>query len=95
MNLWQAEAALKEHNIHFQPGLNEDLTATATWGAQNLGLFPGARVEGVFSIWYGKALGMDRSMDPLRHANLAGTNPKGGTLLLVGDDYGAKSSTLV
>lgn len=94
MNLWQAEAALKEHNIHFQPGVNEDLAATATWGAQQVGLFPGARVDGVFSIWYGKAPGMDRSMDPLRHANLAGTNPKGGTLLLVGDDHGAKSSTL-
>ncbi len=94
MNLWQSEKALKEHNIHFQPGVNEDLAATATWGAQQVGLFPGARVDGVFSIWYGKAPGMDRSMDPLRHANLAGTNPKGGTLLLVGDDHGAKSSTL-
>lgn len=94
MNLWQAEAELKAHNIHFQPGLNEDLAATATWGAQLVGTFPGAKVEGVFSIWYGKAPGMDRSMDPLRHANLAGTNPMGGTLLLVGDDHGAKSSTL-
>ncbi|MEZ5676287.1 MAG: indolepyruvate ferredoxin oxidoreductase family protein [Thalassovita sp.] len=94
MNLWQAEATLKEYNIHFQPGLNEDLAATATWGAQMVGTFPGAKVDGVFSIWYGKAPGMDRSMDPLRHANLAGTNPKGGTLLLVGDDHGAKSSTL-
>ena len=94
MNLWQAETTLKEYNIHFQPGLNEDLAATATWGAQMVGTFPGAKVDGVFSIWYGKAPGMDRSMDPLRHANLAGTNPKGGTLLLVGDDHGAKSSTL-
>lgn len=94
MALWQAEAQLKAHNIHFQPGLNEDLAATATWGAQQVGLFPGARVDGVFSIWYGKAPGMDRSMDSLRHANLAGTNARGGTLLLVGDDHGAKSSTL-
>ncbi len=94
MNLWQAEAELKAHNVYFQPGVNEDLAATATWGAQQVGLFPGAKVDGVFSIWYGKAPGMDRSMDPLRHANLAGTNPKGGTLLLVGDDHGAKSSTL-
>ncbi|MCA0869870.1 indolepyruvate ferredoxin oxidoreductase family protein [Seohaeicola saemankumensis] len=94
ISLWQAEAALKEHNIVFQPGLNEDLAATATWGSQLVGLFPGAKVDGVFSIWYGKAPGLDRSMDPIRHANLAGTNPKGGTLLLVGDDHGAKSSTL-
>ncbi|SMO32524.1 indolepyruvate ferredoxin oxidoreductase [Thalassovita litoralis] len=94
MSLWQAEKELKAHNIHFQPGVNEDLAATATWGSQLVGKFPGATVEGVFSIWYGKAPGMDRSMDPLRHANLAGTNAKGGTLLLVGDDHGAKSSTL-
>lgn len=94
MALWQAEAELKAHNVYFQSGVNEDLAATAAWGAQQVGLFPGATVEGVFSIWYGKAPGMDRSMDPLRHANLAGTNPKGGSLLLVGDDHGAKSSTL-
>ncbi|KUJ83209.1 hypothetical protein AVO45_18620 [Ruegeria marisrubri] len=94
MSLWQAKAVLDQHNIVFQPGLNEDLAATATWGSQMVGLFPGAKVEGVFSIWYGKAPGLDRSMDPIRHANLAGTNPKGGTLLLVGDDHGAKSSTL-
>lgn len=94
MDLWQAEAQLKAHNIVFQPGLNEDMAATAVWGSQMVGLFPSARFEGVFSIWYGKAPGMDRSMDPLRHANLSGTNSKGGTLLLVGDDHGAKSSTL-
>jgi len=94
MDLWAAEDVLKAHNIYFQPGLNEDLAATATWGAQQVGLFPGATVDGVFSIWYGKAPGMDRSMDPIRHANLAGTSEKGGSILLVGDDHGAKSSTL-
>lgn len=94
MNLQQAEKELKAHNIYFQPGLNEDLAATAGWGSQMVGLFPGARVDGVFSIWYGKAPGMDRSMDPLRHANLAGSNPLGGSLILVGDDHGAKSSTV-
>lgn len=94
MDLWAAGDDLKAHNVYFQPGLNEDLAATATWGAQHVGLFPGATVEGVFSIWYGKAPGMDRSMDPLRHANLSGTSDKGGTLLLVGDDHGAKSSTV-
>ena len=94
MNLQQAEKELTAHNIYFQPGLNEDLAATAGWGSQMVGLFPGARVDGVFSIWYGKAPGMDRSMDPLRHANLAGSNPLGGSLVLVGDDHGAKSSTV-
>ena len=94
INLQQADDLLKKHNIVFHPGLNEDMAATAVWGSQQVGLFPGARVEGVFSIWYGKAPGMDRSMDPIRHANLAGTNEKGGALFLVGDDHGAKSSTL-
>ena len=94
MSLQQSEKELKAHNIYFQPGLNEDLAATATWGSQMVGLFPGAKVDGVFSIWYGKAPGLDRSMDAIRHANLAGTNAKGGTLLLVGDDHGAKSSTV-
>ncbi|MFV0383608.1 indolepyruvate ferredoxin oxidoreductase family protein [Paracoccus sp. (in: a-proteobacteria)] len=94
MELWQAREALQAHGIVFQPGVNEDLAATATWGSQMVGLFPGARVEGVFSIWYGKAPGMDRAMDPIRHSNFAGTNPKGGSLLLVGDDHGAKSSTV-
>ena len=94
MRLQQSKKELQALNIYFQPGLNEDLAATATWGAQMVGQYAGATVDGVFSIWYGKAPGMDRSMDPLRHANLAGTNPKGGTLLLVGDDHGAKSSTV-
>ena len=94
MNLWQASEALKAHNIVFQPGVNEDLAVNAVWGAQQVGLYPGAKVDGVFAIWYGKAPGLDRSMDALRHANLSGTNPKGGTILLVGDDHGAKSSTV-
>ncbi len=94
IELWAAEETLKEHNIVFQPGVNEDLAATASWGAQQVGLFPGARVDGVFSIWYGKAPGMDRSMDAIRHANLAGTSEHGGSIMLVGDDHGAKSSTV-
>ena len=94
VNLWQAEETLKAHNVVFQPGVNEDLAATAVWGSQQVGLFPGAKVDGVFGIWYGKAPGLDRSMDPLRHANFAGTSEYGGAILLVGDDHGAKSSTV-
>jgi len=94
MELWNAQQALEQYNIVFKPGVNEDLAATAAWGSQYVGIFPGATVDGVFSIWYGKAPGMDRSMDALRHANMAGTSPLGGSLLLVGDDHGAKSSTL-
>ncbi|WP_372622858.1 indolepyruvate ferredoxin oxidoreductase family protein [Falsiroseomonas sp.] len=81
-------------NIVFNPGLNEDLAATAVWGTQQLHLSPGARHEGVFGIWYGKGPGTDRSGDVLRHANSAGSSPKGGVLALSGDDPSAKSSTV-
>ncbi len=94
MDLWAAEAILKDNNIFFRPAVNEDLAATAIWGAQHVGSFPGARVDGVFGIWYGKGPGVDRSGDVLRHANSAGTSALGGVLALAGDDHGAKSSTI-
>ncbi|MEE4380639.1 MAG: indolepyruvate ferredoxin oxidoreductase family protein, partial [Pseudomonadales bacterium] len=92
--LWGARRFLDEARITFSPGVNEDLAATAVWGTQQVGLHPGARHDGVFALWYGKAPGVDRSCDAFRHANAAGTAPHGGVLLVAGDDHGCKSSTL-
>jgi indolepyruvate ferredoxin oxidoreductase len=92
--LWQAEKHLKQHNIHFQPGVNEDLAATAVWGSQQVGLIGDAAYDGVFAMWYGKGPGVDRSGDPLKHGNYAGSAAKGGVLALCGDDHGARSSTI-
>ena len=92
MELWGSAEFLKENNIHFQPAVNEELAATAIVGTQQVGLYPDAKGEGVFSMWYGKGVGADRASDALKHANLMGTSPKGGVLVVVGDDHGAKSS---
>jgi len=93
-SLWEARDYLKQHAIHFQPGVNEELAATAVWGSQQTNLFPGARYDGVFAMWYGKGPGVDRAGDVFKHANAAGVSPQGGVLLLAGDDHGCKSSTL-
>ncbi len=91
--LWQAKRFIKNNHIEFQPGVNEDLAATAIWGTQQIHLYPGARYDGVFGMWYGKGPGVDRSGDALKHANYAGTAPHGGVMALAGDDHMAKSST--
>ncbi len=87
-----AEPHLRASDIRFQPGLNEDLAATSCWGTQQLGIFPGSRYDGVFSMWYGKNPGLDRSTDAIRHASHWGTSKHGGVLAVVGDDHVAKSS---
>ncbi len=92
--LWEARKHLAAHDIVFQPGLNEDLAATAVWGSQQASLYPDTRVDGVFAMWYGKGPGVDRSGDVLKHGNNAGSSAKGGVLVLAGDDHACKSSTL-
>jgi indolepyruvate ferredoxin oxidoreductase len=92
--LWSARRFIESNHIKFQPAINEELGATAVWGSQQIGLFPGAQYDGVFAIWYGKGPGVDRSGDPLKHANSAGTAPLGGVLAIAGDDHTCKSSTL-
>ena len=92
--LWRNQAMLRENNVVFQPGLNEDLAATAVWGSQQANLFGTGTTDGVFGLWYGKGPGVDRSMDVLKHANMAGTSPHGGVLAIAGDDHGCQSSTL-
>ncbi|MBS1215303.1 MAG: indolepyruvate ferredoxin oxidoreductase family protein [Proteobacteria bacterium] len=93
-SLWKAKQHLAEHHVTFQPGVNEDLAATSIWGTQQVGLFPGAKYDGVFAMWYGKGPGVDRCGDVFKHANAAGTAKHGGVLVLAGDDHAAKSSTL-
>jgi indolepyruvate ferredoxin oxidoreductase len=89
-----AKRRLDDHGIVVKPGVNEDLAATAVWGTQQVNLYPGARYDGVFGIWYGKTPGVDRSGDVFKHASHAGVWPKGGVLAIAGDDHGAKSSSL-
>ena len=94
MELWRIKKLLDQHDVRFVPAVNEELGATAVWGSQQVNMHKGARYDGVFGIWYGKGPGLDRAMDVIKHANAAGTSPHGGVLAIVGDDHGAKSSTL-
>src|SRR3982751_1799293 len=93
-SLWKAQKFLDRAHIKFQPGLNEDLAATAIWGSQQVNLYEGAKYDGVYAMWYGKGPGVDRCGDVFKHANHAGTSKYGGVIALAGDDHGAKSSTL-
>ncbi|WP_416425276.1 indolepyruvate ferredoxin oxidoreductase family protein [Pseudomonas sp. App30] len=93
-SLWEARDYLQKHAIHFQPGVNEELGATAVWGSQQVNLFPQGKYDGVFALWYGKAPGVDRCGDVFKHGNSAGVAPHGGVLVLAGDDHGCKSSTI-
>ena len=92
--LWAARKHLAEHHVVFQPGVNEELGATAVWGTQQLDLHAQQRkYDGVFGIWYGKGPGVDRCSDVFKHANMAGTARHGGVIAIAGDDHVSKSST--
>ena len=91
--LWATKKLLQEHQIVFQPGVNEDLAATACWGTQQAHFHGENKHDGVFAIWYGKGPGVDRTGDAFRHGNLAGTHHLGGVLCLMGDDHTCESST--
>ncbi len=94
LEFWRERARVKEHNITFLPAVNEDLGATAVLGAQQAVLDPDCDVEGVFSMWYGKGPGVDRSGDALKHGNAYGSAQKGGVLVVAGDDHGCVSSSM-
>jgi len=92
--LARSKKLLDENGVHFRPGLNEDLAATAIMGTQIFSVVGKSKVDGVLGIWYGKGPGVDRSGDIFRHANLAGTGKNCAALVLAGDDHGCKSSTI-
>ncbi|MGJ8625379.1 MAG: indolepyruvate ferredoxin oxidoreductase family protein [Sulfitobacter sp.] len=95
LQMSKAEKVLADYNVRFQPGLNEDLAATALWGSQQAELRGEGKYDGVFGLWYGKGPGVDRSGDVMRHANMAGSSALGGVLMAMGDDHTGESSTVL
>ncbi|MCB1346766.1 MAG: indolepyruvate ferredoxin oxidoreductase family protein, partial [Rhodobacteraceae bacterium] len=95
LQMARAEPFLRAAQVTFQPGMNEDLAATAIWGSQQAELRGEGRYDGVFALWYGKGPGIDRSGDVMKHANMAGTSPKGGVIMAMGDDHTGESSTVL
>ncbi|MGJ8618467.1 MAG: indolepyruvate ferredoxin oxidoreductase family protein [Sulfitobacter sp.] len=95
LQMSKAEKKLADYNVKFQPGLNEDLAATALWGSQQAELRGEGKYDGVFGLWYGKGPGVDRTGDVMRHANMAGTSALGGVLMAMGDDHTGESSTVL
>src|SRR5918995_693683 len=93
-DLARNRALVEEHHVRHVPGLNEELGATSAWGSQLAAQLPGAKYDGVLAMWYGKAPGLDRAADALRHGNFVGVSRTGGGLAMVGDDPGCKSSTI-
>ncbi|MBT9245042.1 indolepyruvate ferredoxin oxidoreductase family protein [Gemmobacter fulvus] len=95
LTMSKAKRELEAADVLFQPGLNEDLAATAIWGSQQAELRGEGRYDGVFALWYGKGPGVDRTGDVMRHANMAGSSRHGGVLMAMGDDHTGESSTVL
>lgn len=95
LQMSRAAKPLAASDVTFQYGLNEDLAATALWGAQQAEIRGEGKYDGVFGLWYGKGPGVDRSGDVIRHANMAGTSPLGGVVMAMGDDHTGESSTVL
>ncbi|MCF8151287.1 MAG: indolepyruvate ferredoxin oxidoreductase family protein [Burkholderiaceae bacterium] len=92
--LWRAGKQLDAANIRFLPAINEEAGATAVLGSQQVESDPQRTVDGVFAIWYGKGPGVDRAADALHHGNAYGSSPRGGVLVVAGDDHGCVSSSM-
>ncbi|MBV0890406.1 indolepyruvate ferredoxin oxidoreductase family protein [Paracoccus sp. Z118] len=95
LQMMKSQKLLEPANIRFQPGLNEDLAATAIWGSQQAELRGEGKYDGVFALWYGKGPGVDRTGDVMRHANMAGSSKHGGVVMAMGDDHTGESSTVL
>jgi indolepyruvate ferredoxin oxidoreductase len=95
LQMARAKTVLEASNVRFEPGLNEDLAATALWGSQQAELRGDGKQDGVFGLWYGKGPGVDRSGDVMRHANMAGSSRHGGVIMAMGDDHTGESSTVL
>jgi indolepyruvate ferredoxin oxidoreductase len=92
--LWRAKDLLRRHHVEFLPAINEELGATAVMGSQQVEADPTRKVDGVFAMWYGKGPGVDRAGDALKHGHVYGSSPRGGVLVVLGDDHGCVSSSM-
>ena len=90
----RAHSLFADLDVKVMPAVNEEMAATAIAGTQQIEQSPGARVQGVYSLWYGKGPGFDRASDAIRHGNYQGSSRFGGVVVAVGDDHVAKSSSI-